>query len=335
MDLSSITRIINDDLSGVGHDKDFVIGMIERVVLHVNELERNRDKILEEVDCDHRAQIEKLEQMNRLLLFAEVGYHEKVKELEKDNEELKQEIEELSEGDFVDQQLEIGGIEMTLSELVEKYEKLNEENAELEKRWEEHTDDIVETYFANSGNADITQKELDKLKKDNEEKARLIHEFLKLNEENKKLKETVKMSFITGLRAGENMRDNWSGSEDEDESEEEEELPCSCCGQLFGAEVEPCKDCNPSTDDSDDSDYSTESDDEEDECGTCGQVKGEKGSGCRDCCPSSDEEDEEYMEEALLELTNDRGVGWAEKICPQIATYIINSTRKRLASTNK
>jgi len=53
--------------------------------------------------------------------------------------------------------------------LVEENEKLKEKNAELEKKWEEHTDSIVETYFANTGCADITHKELEKLKEKNAE----------------------------------------------------------------------------------------------------------------------------------------------------------------------
>jgi len=48
-------------------------------------------------------------------------------------------------------------------------EELKEKNAELEKKWEEHTDSIVETYFANTGCADITHKELEKLKEKNVE----------------------------------------------------------------------------------------------------------------------------------------------------------------------
>jgi len=58
-------------------------------------------------------------------------------ELKEENEFLKQVIEELSDGDFVDQQLEIGGVEMTLSELVEKYEEVQEENEKLKKEIEE------------------------------------------------------------------------------------------------------------------------------------------------------------------------------------------------------
>jgi FtsZ-binding cell division protein ZapB len=53
--------------------------------------------------------------------------------------------------------------------LVEENEKLKEKNTELEKKWEEHTDSIVETYFANTGCADITHKELEKLKEKNAE----------------------------------------------------------------------------------------------------------------------------------------------------------------------
>ena len=60
-------------------------------------------------------------------------------------------------------------IDEKLTDLVKENEKLKEKNAKLQKKWEEHTDSIVETYFANTGCADITQKDLDKLKDENAE----------------------------------------------------------------------------------------------------------------------------------------------------------------------
>ena len=49
------------------------------------------------------------------------------------------------------------------------YEKSQTANEKLQKQWEEHTDTIVENYFADTGCADITHKELDKLKEENDE----------------------------------------------------------------------------------------------------------------------------------------------------------------------
>ena len=120
--------------------------------------------------------------------------------------------------------------DIVIEELKEVIKKQTEENAELEKRWEEHTDDIVETYFANSGNADITQKELDNLNEQIEDgiTLKIITDTWKwcygenMNEEHP--------GFIEKMKDGgdkledSDEEDSDEESEDEDDSDEDDIL---------------------------------------------------------------------------------------------------------------
>jgi len=90
------------------------------------------DTCVEQMIKKLKEENEKLEQTNRLFLFAEVGYDDKVKELEKEIEKLKEEYEDL-ENNFEQLEHEKDDLELQSERDDERIEELEKEIVQLKK----------------------------------------------------------------------------------------------------------------------------------------------------------------------------------------------------------